>query len=465
MTVFLEAVRTDGLGHLSYVLGDDGQAAVIDPRRDCNLYIAIASRYGAQVMHVFETHCHEDLVIGSLELARRTKARIHHGGALLFKYGEAVRDGDLFELGKLILKILETPGHTPESIAIVMIDKNYGDTALAVFTGDTLLAGDTGRIDLHPSASGESAEKLYDSLHKKILPLGDQAIIYPAHGAGYISCMNPIERDFSTIGYERAHNPALKKNRKTFIKDKLAEECYYAPYFQQIGRFNQGGIRLVTKLPGPVPVNAETFSALMGNEKMFVLDIRGPESFAGAHIPGSLNIPLAILPAYAGWFLPYDKKIGLIAEHDSDIETARLFLMRLGYDNAAWYLNGGIRTWVIAGKTLESIPTLDAATLCRRVNEAEDTLVLDVRNNKEYKETPSVHSKRIWIGELPQKTTHLPQDKKIVTLCDSGERASLAASLLKQKKDLFKSVEICLGSAAAYAGLFPSRENLLQQTM
>ena len=458
MAMFLQTVHAEGLNHLSYILGDNGKAAVIDPMRDCKVYVEIAKRHGARIEHIFETHRHEDFVVGSLELARRTKARIHHGDALPFKYGETVRENDQFDLGKLTLKIIETPGHTVESISILVMDKNFGKRPVAVFTGDTLFVGDTGRTDLDAAKAEEMAGKLYYSIHKKLLPLGDQTIIYPAHGQGSVSGTDIASRKFSTIGYERLCNPALKKNRREFIRSKLEEEHYYAPYFRKMERFNQDGIQLVTKLPEPKPVNADTFSHTMESGEMFLLDIRSAEAFAGAHISGSLNIPLAILPIYGGWFLPYDQKIALIAEQDRDVEQAQTALMRLGFDNLEQYLAGGIWSWITTGKALEAIPAIDIATLYKRIDDKEELLVLDVRSHREYENAPSARSRRIWLGELPQQVGNLPQNRKIVTLCGEGQRASVAASYLRRHNDRFRDVELCLGAVTTYASFLPHQK-------
>lgn len=460
MVMFLETVHAEGLNHLSYIIGDDGQAAVIDPMRDCKKYVEIANHHGAQIKHIFETHRHEDFVVGSLELARRTQARIHHSDALPFKYGETVKENSRFDLGKLTLKVIETPGHTIESISIVIMDQNFGNKPVGVFTGDTLFVGDTGRTDMNAPRAEEMAGKLFYSIHNKLLSLGDQTIIYPAHGQSSMYSPDVAARTFSTIGYERVCNPCLKKSRREFIKDKLSEEHYYAPYFRKMEQLNQDGVQLVPKLPEPKPVDANAFSSSIENSDIFLLDIRSADAFAGAHIPGSLNIPIDILPLYGGWFLPYDRKIALIADRDRDIEQARIYLMRIGLDNLAQYISGGIWTWIKAGKPLSFIPATDIATLYKRIEDRENLLVLDVRSHREYENASSGKSRRIWIGELSQQIGNLPRGKKIVTLCGNGQRASIAASYLKKHESLFQDVEICLGSVTTYAAHSPKHETV-----
>lgn len=444
--MFFETVRSDKLGHLSYIVGDAGRAAVIDPRRDCKVYVDIANRHNARITYIFETHRNEDYVIGSLELSRRTKAQILHGNALPFKYGKPVSDGNKFDFGNVTLKVIETPGHTPESISIVMIDKEFGGNPVAVFTGDTLFVGDVGRTDLFAEMKEKMASDLYDSIHKKLLPLGDYVTIYPAHSAGSVCGKNMASREFSTLGYERHFNPLLQLDRKTFIDYKAAEEHHYAPYFRQMEKYNQNGIPLVAKLPEPKPMDVQDFSEAIDKGDLLVLDIRSPEAFAGAHIPGSLSIPLDMISAFAGWFLPYDKPVGLVTERQEDVEKARIYLMRLGYDNVAYYIAGGLNTWSSAGFPFGHMEAIHVDEIERRIKDGKDFLVLDVRTNEEFKNKPGKQSQNIYLGNLPQHLKDLPREKKITTFCSSGRRAVIAASLLRQT-GLFDDVEVCLGSA------------------
>jgi hydroxyacylglutathione hydrolase len=212
--MFLEKIRLEGLAHLSYIIGHQGRAAVIDPRRDCRVYLEIASKHGARIAYIFETHRNQDYVIGSRDLARLIGATIYHGSRLDFKYGLPVADGDTFAIGNLKLKILETPGHTFESISIAVNDAGFGDETVAVFTGDALFVGDVGRTDFFPDREQEVAGLLFDSVFEKILPLGDHVILYPAHGAGSACGDRMAEREFSSLGLERLTNPALQKKSR-----------------------------------------------------------------------------------------------------------------------------------------------------------------------------------------------------------------------------------------------------------
>lgn len=446
--MFFEAVYAEGLSQISYIVGDNGTAAVIDPRRDCRIYVDLANRHGVQITHIFETHRHEDFIIGSLELSRRTNAHILHGSSLSFKYGESVREGDRFEYGALSLRILETPGHTPESISILMASRNGDERPFAVFTGDALFPGDVGRTDLYSMMKEELAGRLYDSIHEKLLPLGDHVILYPAHGYGSFCGLNISERRYSTMGYERLYNPVLQKNRKNFIRHKMGEEHHYAPYFRQMEKLNQQGIALVAKLPEPKPVKAEYFFEHLERNKMIVLDVRAAEAFAGAHIAGSLSIPLDKLSPMAGWFLPYDRDIGIVADKESDVLEARLQLMRMGYDNATAWLVDGMAAWNIRGYPMASIPVVAVGDLRQKIEGKSPPLLLDVRSRLECSEAPVEQARRIWVGDIQQQIASLPRDRGIVSFCNDGKRAIIAASLLKRAK--FEDVEVCLGSGKAY---------------
>jgi hydroxyacylglutathione hydrolase len=295
MTMFLEKVKSEGLEHLSYILGHDGRAAVIDPRRDCQAYIDIAGQHGARITHIFETHRNEDYVAGSTNLARRAGAEIYHGMALDFSYGKPAVEGDAFQFGDMTLAILETPGHTFESISLVLRDSSYGDQPLAVFTGDLLFIGSVGRTDFFPDRHREVAGLQYDSIFDKLLPLGDQVIVYPAHGAGSVCGSNMAAREFSTLGYERENNPDLKfGSREAFVEHKITENPKIAPYFKKMERLNLHGAPPMDLLPEPPPMSAEWFENAM-ETGMICVDLRSPEAFAGAFIPGSLAIPLEMI--------------------------------------------------------------------------------------------------------------------------------------------------------------------------
>lgn len=445
--MFLKKIKSEGIAHLSYILGDGLDAVVIDPRRDCDIYAEIAAQQGMRITRIFETHRNEDYVIGSKDLARHTGAAVYHGKALDFSYGEGVSEGDTFAVGGLGLKILETPGHTFESISIVVTDKNYGKDAVAVFTGDALFIGDVGRTDFFPDQARAVAGALYDSIFGKLLPLGDQTIIYPAHGAGSVCGDSMASREFSTIGYERMHNPALQKtDREAFIDFKVREQHYMPPYFKKMEHYNQFGPPPLHTLPQPEPMSAKDVEKAQ-TDGAVLMDLRSPEAYAGAFIPGSLAMPLEMIPAYAGYLLDYSTDIILIPETQEQIPEAVAHLIRTGYDRVSGYLKGGMHSWEVEGLPYDRIGAVHAGAIEQRMQDRENLTLLDVRKISEYRQGRLAGATHIFLGELPDRIDELDPDKPVITFCGSGERAIIAASILKQHG--FTRVEDSLGSMKA----------------
>ncbi|MDP8236770.1 MAG: MBL fold metallo-hydrolase [Candidatus Erginobacter occultus] len=445
--MFLKKIKSEGLAHLSYMIGDDNVAAVIDPRRDCEIYREIAEREGVRITRIFETHRNEDYVIGSSDLAARTGASIHHGSALDFKYGEGVGEGDVFDIGDLQLKILETPGHTMESISIVITDRNFGDTPVGVFTGDALFIGDVGRTDFYPDRAREVAGMLYDSIFDKLLPLGDQAILYPAHGAGSVCGDSMASREFSTIGHERRHNPALRKtDREAFIDYKVEEHHYQPKYFRLMEDYNLNGSPPLDIIPRPRPLKPAEAEAAVKNGAILI-DLRSPEAFAGAFIPGSLAIPLDLLSAYIGYLLDCDRELILIPETREQVPTAVRHLSRIGYDRVSGYLKDGLHSWEVSGRSYDQIGAVHAGDLNDRLKSGDEFTLLDVRKITEFEDSHLEGATHIFLGELPDRVDEIVRDKPVVTFCGSGERAIIAASILKRNG--FEMVEDSLGSMEA----------------
>ncbi len=450
--MFLETVRTEGLAAFSYVVGDAGQAAVIDPQRDCETYIDIAHRQGARISHVFETHRNEDFVIGSCDLAARTGAPIHHGRDpnFDFAYGESVSEGDEFTLGDVRLRVLETPGHTDQSISLALYDTAHStEDPVGVFTGDALFIGDVGRTDFYPDRAQEVAGLLYDSIHRKLLPLGDQAVLYPAHGAGSICGSGMAARDFSTLGYERRHNPRLQMDRAAFVDFKVNENHYQPPYFQEMEKANTEGRRLPA-WPFARPCNADSLAQAVA-EGMVLLDVREPEAVCGAHIPGSLAIPLSMLPGFAGWFLPYGRPIGLILDSYEELDQSVRHLLRLGYERVVGFLDGGLHAWETSGRDYATLPAVHARELVRRVDAREPFTLLDVRSLDEWEQGRLPGATHIYVGEISQRIGEVPAQRPVVTFCSTGRRALIAASVLRRHG--IDQVEVCLGSMTACRAL------------
>ena len=445
--MFMETIYTPGVAHLSYIFGDGGQAAVVDPRRDVDVYLEIAQREGAKITHIFETHRNEDYAIGSLDLARRTGAEIYHGSQLDFKYGKPVSEGDEFTLGDVKLSVLHTPGHTMESISIVYRDLEFSDKPLGVFTGDALFIGDVGRTDFFPDRAEEVAGMLYDSIFGKLLPLGDHVLLWPAHGAGSVCGSGMADRNFSTLGYERKHNPVLQKTaRDEFIRYKINEDHFQPPYFRRMEKYNLEGAPPLGELPRPRPTSAVEFAEAMDDELQAV-DVRSPEAFAGAHVPGSFSLPADMLPAFAGMFLDYEKPIGLIAEDDRQIDEAVRGLIRIGYDKIDAFLAGGLHAWETSGRSYDKVDAVHITEVEKRIDSGDDFTLLDVRSKEEYESGHLRNAVQIYLGDLPAKLDQIPQSRPVTTFCGSGQRAMIAAAILRRQG--IQPVEDCLGSISA----------------
>lgn len=445
--MFMETIYTPGIAHLSYIIGDGGQAAVIDPRRDVELYLEIARKEEVVITHIFETHRNEDYVIGSQELAEKTGAEIYHGKELDFQYGNPVSEGEEFTLGNVKLQVLHTPGHTLESISLVYRDMEFSQQPLGVFTGDALFIGDVGRTDFYPDRKEEVAGMLYDSIFEKLLPLGDQVLLWPSHGAGSVCGSGMADRNFSTLGYERENNPVLqKRDRDEFISYKTSEIHFNPPYFKRMEEYNLQGAPPMKDLPWPKAFSAERFHE--AREKgMQIVDVRSPEAFAGTHIAESLSLPLAMLPAFGGMFLEYDRPIGLVVEDSDQVARAQKYLSRIGYDRVEAFLADGLHGWETSGLPLEKVGVVDIRELGRRIKEKEEFTLLDVRSEEEFESGHLPGAVNIYLGELPSKMGEISQEKKVTTFCGSGQRAMVAASYLLQQG--FSDVEDCLGSLSA----------------
>ncbi|MEN6342019.1 MAG: rhodanese-like domain-containing protein, partial [Methanospirillum sp.] len=417
--MFFETIRSEGLAHQSYLVGADGAAAVIDPRRDCGVYLQRAAVHEAAITRIFETHRNEDYLVGSPELARKTGATVHHGSRLDFAYGEPARDGDRFELGPLIIEAIETPGHTAESLSYVVYDQ--GEPYI-VFTGDALFAGSVGRVDLMSDDRRSNAAALYDSLHGRLLSLPDGTIVRPAHGAGSVCGVGIRDLPHSTIGHERATNPFLALDRDAFVESKANELTYRPPYFRQMEALNRAGPPDSPERWLLRPLGASDL------EGMQVVDVRSPTAFGAGHVPDSLSIWREGLTTFAGWLLDYDRPIAIVDDFDLDLDRVAADLVRIGYDNLAGYLGGGFVSWFRSGRPVGRFPVWTVRDLSEHLDEVT---VLDVRDGNSRAEQGAIPgSIHIYIGELASRIDEVPTDRPIAAHCDVGYKGSMAASLL-----------------------------------
>lgn len=445
--MIVEKIKSDGLAHLSYFIGNGSDAAVIDPRRDCEVYVEMARSRGMTIRHVFETHRNEDLVSGAPILAELTGAEVWHGpnadGDV--RYASVVREGAEFRLGDMVVRVLETPGHTYDSVSYVISDASFGGQPVGVFTGDALFVGDVGRTDFYPDAAREVAGLLFDSL-RKLEGLGGQTLVYPAHGAGSVCGGNLADREFTSLAYEAENNPMLKmRDREAFIQAKLQEHHYQPQYFRLMEHLNLVGGEAMPRLMVPRPLSVG--EALKADVDVR-LDVRSTTSFAGAHLPGSLGIPLAMIAAFAGYYLNSDDRILLIADDAAQAREAQCVLARIGFDGVIGFLDGVVGL-AEAGEAFDSVETVAADTVASRLKAGESGwTLLDVRKIDEFEGGHIDGARHVFVGHLDEKVEELDRSNAFTVLCASGVRAMIAASVLKRRG--FESVDVFLGSMGAW---------------
>ncbi|MBI4304638.1 MAG: MBL fold metallo-hydrolase [Chloroflexi bacterium] len=429
--MIFERIKSEGIAHNSYFVGSRGDAAVIDPRRDCQVYVDLAQQKSLRIRYILETHRNEDYAIGSVELASLIGSEIYHGPGLDWKYGNTLKNGQEFQVGSLKLTAIHTPGHTDESASYTLTDLSSGKATVMVFSGDTLFVGDTGRTDLYgPEEVPRLAANLYDSIFNKLMPLGDGVILCPAHGAGSICGMHIADRDESTIGTERLQNPVLQiKNRDSFIKFKVAEQPEIPHYFRRMEKYNLEGPPFLGRLPQPPPLSPREFRKEMEKDAV-VVDISEPPAFGAAHIKGAYAIWLEGLPVFGGWVLPYDRPILLVPEDQSHVDRAVRYLVRAGYDRIAGYLRGGTEAWYHTGFPVESLPLLSVHQLRHRLGQDKELLVLDVRDQREWDGGHIDGALHIYVGHLEQRLSAVPGDRPVAVTCSVGHRSGLGASIL-----------------------------------
>ncbi|WXG43909.1 MAG: MBL fold metallo-hydrolase [Promethearchaeati archaeon SRVP18_Atabeyarchaeia-1] len=447
--MIFEKVKSEGIAHNSYFIGSGLEATVIDPRRDCSIYLQIAKKQEVNITRIFETHLNEDFVVGSVELSSRVGADIYHGAKRDFSYGMKVQEGDKFNVGTLELEIHETPGHTDESISITLKDKEVSGDPHMVFTGDTLFAGEVGRTDLY----GEKDRRrlsgaMYDSLFDKILQLGDEVIVCPAHGAGSVCGRDIANLEFTTIGFEKKNNRVLKKSAKTdFIEYKMREKLDRPPYFTRMEKYNKDGAPLLRGLPYPRALAVKEFKEQMKRGAQ-ILDTRMPTSYAGGHIPGSINIWKDGLPVFAGWVLSYDKPIILIRESDQNLDEIVRYLVRLGYDNIVGYLAKSFPTWYKSAEKVDTTREWTAHDLKARIDD-KSLYLLDVRDDASWEEDGYIEgAHHVYVGYTKERLNDIPKNRQICIVCDSGFKTSVASSVLKMNG--YENVTNVLGGMMAW---------------
>ncbi|GAA3952828.1 rhodanese-like domain-containing protein [Allohahella marinimesophila] len=440
-------IETPAISHFAYLLCDGNEAAVIDPRRDVEEYVAAASAQDCTIRYVVETHRQEDFVLGSAYLARLTGARMVTGKHELFGHGDIrLGDGESFSLGSLRVVALETPGHTPESLCYAVYEAD-NDVPWCVFTGDTLFFGDTGRTDLPDvDDTAQNAGLIYDSIHQQLADLGDTTIVLPAHGPGSVCGSGMAEKPMSTIGAEKRYNKVFTMSRAEFVEYKGSERPPRPPYFRHMEKVNLRG--------GLPPKSIEHQPDLLTSAKVadmqhdhLLIDTREPEAFAGGHVPDSYSVWMGGLPVFGGWVAEADTPIVLICDRTDDVAVATQHLNRIGIDNVKAGLAGGFPSWRKEATPIRSCHVITPVALHE---ERDRYLVLDVREDDEFASGHIEGAQNIYVGYLSERLDQLKASKsdRIVVTCGVGHRAGVAVSILL--KAGYTNVSNLLGGMSAW---------------
>jgi len=449
------------LAQASYMIGSDGEAAVVDPRRDVDEYLEEAKAQGLAIKYVVETHLHADFVSGHRELAERTGATIVIGaraGAAFPHLG--VRDGDEIRIGKVTLRFLETPGHTPESVSVLVVDSEAGSEPKLVLTGDTLFIGDVGRPDL-AGAAGHTPEQmasmLYDSLHDKLLRLPDAVGVFPAHGAGSLCGRNISQETSSTIGEQRLTNYALRPMPKSdFVRLATADLPEVPPYFGMDVAINRAGASPLAGRPLP-PALAPGEVLARARDGALVLDVRSAAAFGAGHVPGSWNIGLTgQFAAWAGTLVDPKREVLIAADDEAHVAEARLRLSRVGLEKVIGHLAGGIAAWQAAGHDLATLPQWPVDELRAQLEETASLQLVDVRRPAEYTAGHVPRARNVPLDRLQRESAALDRSRPIAVVCASGYRSSTACSLLRQQGFTGPLHNIVGGTTGWIAAGFPT---------
>ncbi|MGD0359666.1 MAG: rhodanese-like domain-containing protein [Bryobacteraceae bacterium] len=433
--MYFEQFYLGCLAHASYMAGSEGIAVVVDPQRDVEIYLEAARLNGLRIAYVIETHLHADFVSGHRELAARTGAQIYVGASAGAQFPHvAVRDGDEIRFGRCHLQFLETPGHTLESLCVLVTDLDRSPDPCAVLTGDTLFIGDVGRPDLSPGYTPQQlAGFLYDSLHQKLLRLPDDLRVYPAHGAGSLCGRQLSTERSSTIGEQRRTNYALQAATRDEFVRLLTETLPDRPaYFARDAEINRTGAPALGELPSMPELTVDAFARLRQSGAL-VLDTRPDTAFAAAYIPGSVNIPLAgQFASWAGALLGLEADLVLLAENPDCAVESRMRLARVGIERVAGYLAGGIEAWRRANRPVGRLPHITVQDLDRLRREDAALQIADVRRPAEWDDGHIAGALLLPLNQFPAAVGQLDPARPVVVHCKGGYRSAIAASLLRR---------------------------------
>jgi hydroxyacylglutathione hydrolase len=432
--MYFEQFYLTCLAHASYMIGSEGEAAVVDPQRDVDIYLKAAEEQGLTIRHIFETHLHADFVSGHKELAERTGAKIYIGVQAGANFPHvALQNGFEVKVGKVLVRALETPGHTPESCCLVITDEEKSSLPWAVLTGDTLFIGDVGRPDLSPNHTPQQlAGMLYDSLHQELLALPDTVMVYPAHGAGSLCGRSMRAEKSSTIGTERLTNYALQiGSREEFVRQLTTNLPTRPNYFLEDAQINRSGAPTLKALPALRALSPAEVQELL-QQKAWVLDVRSGEEFASGHVPASVNIALSgQFASWAGGVLGIHSNPVLVANGVAQIDEARLRLTRVGIEEVCGYLEGGVAAWQKAGLPLLKTPQISVEELSEELKGGR-CAVLDVRREAEFQAGHIPEAEWRALDAFPQGMPMIDAKRTVAIHCKSGYRSMIACSLLER---------------------------------
>ena len=438
--MLLERIEDEGLAQYSYIVGSraTSDVAVVDPRRDIDVYLDWARQHGARIAVVLETHIHADFASGARALAARTGATLlesAHDRGQTFEVSHPHRDianGERVSLGDIDLEAVHTPGHTPEHLSFLIFERDHTEPA-AMLTGDFLFVNSVGRPDLlGDDESADLAGQLYDSV-QRLHSYHDALPLYPGHGAGSMCGSGMGQAPTTTLGAERRNNPYLDEGltRQTFVRRVVDSAPPFPPYYRRMKRVNAEGPSLLEQLPGQQAIDLAAFHQAV-QKGHAVIDLRDQTSFGAGHVPRAFGIGSGkMLSMWAAWVVPYDTPLLLVGD-DSEIEEAIRSLVRVGLDDVHGYLRGGLSTWEAAGLPLGQTPQTTPRELQRQLAGAEPPLVLDVRTDDEWREGHLPGALHIMGGYLPERVSQVPRGRPILVMCGSGYRSTIAASVLER---------------------------------
>ncbi|HLY69763.1 MAG TPA: MBL fold metallo-hydrolase [Puia sp.] len=437
--MFIQQLYTGCLSEAAYYIESNGEAAIIDPLRDIEAYIQLADKRKSVIKYIFETHFHADFVSGHLDLSKATGAQIIYGPDTETHFTiHKATDGEKFQLGDITIKVLHTPGHTIESSCYLVMDEN--NMPNAIFTGDTLFVGDVGRPDLSSGnlSSEQLAAMMYDSLKSKIIPLPDEVIVYPAHGAGS-NCGKNIGPDtYSTIGEEKKTNYALQpQTQEQFIAALIHGLNAPPQYFSINAKINREGYDSLNDVleNGLKPLSIKEFKNLMRQNEVILLDTRASTLFADGFIQGAISIGLdGRFAEWAGSLLPFDKPIILVTEQGKEKESV-VRLARVGFDKMQGYLKGGFEAWKNSGEIFDLIINVEADELAMDIPFDEHLVIIDVRREPEFADGHIKNAFNIPLNEMNDmaRIATLEEHQNLYVHCGGGYRSVIAASLLKRQ--------------------------------